>query len=34
MNGAFFGPAAEEIGGSFKVTGGQIEAVGAFVGVK
>ncbi|WP_293882952.1 transferrin-binding protein-like solute binding protein [Sphingomonas sp.] len=34
MNGAFFGPAAEEIGGSFKVTGGQFEAVGGFVGVK
>jgi hypothetical protein len=34
MNGAFFGPSAEEIGGSFKVSGGQLEAVGAFVGAK
>ena len=34
FHGAFFGPAAEEIGGSFKVTGGQVEAIGAFVGSK
>jgi C-lobe and N-lobe beta barrels of Tf-binding protein B len=32
MNGAFFGPAAQEIGGSWRVSGGQLEAVGGFVG--
>lgn len=32
LSGAFFGPAGEEIGGSWRFTGGQVEAVGAFVG--